>query len=89
MPKHSSRLKACLETLEALIRSGVPDAVYLAEKATDAFIESEPDKSRRIDALHALRDGLEDMAVSGARLDTANAILAHVTKKLREWQRDD
>jgi hypothetical protein len=89
VPKHSSRLKACLETLEALIRSGVPDAIYLAEKASDAFVESEPDISRRIDALHALRDGLEDMAVSGARLDTANAILAHVTEKLREWQRDD
>jgi hypothetical protein len=28
VPNRSARLNACLGTLEALIRSGVPDAVY-------------------------------------------------------------
>jgi hypothetical protein len=89
MGKRSSALRARLETLEALIRSGVPDAVPWAEKAVDAFADSEPDIIPRIDALHALRNGLEDMAVSGARLDTANTILAYIEKKLRQLQRDD
>jgi hypothetical protein len=84
-----SRLNAFLETLEALIRSEVSNAIYLAEKAVDAFADGEPDISRRIDALHALREGVEDLAVSGPRLDTANTIMAYIAKKLRELQRDD
>jgi hypothetical protein len=89
VPNRSTRLNACLGTLEAYIRSGVPDAVYLADRAVDAFADGEPDASRSVDALHSLRDGLEDMAVSGARLNTANMILTHIDKKLRELQRDD
>jgi hypothetical protein len=79
----------CLGTLEALIRSGVPDAVYFAERAVDSLAGSETDVSRSVDALHLLRDGLEDMAVSGARLNIANTILTHIEKKLRELQRHD
>jgi hypothetical protein len=89
VPNRSSRLNACLGTLEALIRSGVPDAIYFAEKAVDAFADGELDLSRSIDALHSLRDGLEDMAVSGMQLNTANTVLAHVAKKLRQLQRDE
>jgi hypothetical protein len=55
----------------------------LAEKAVGTFVDSEPDIGHRIDALLAPREGLEDMAVIGARLDTANTILAYTDKRLR------
>ena len=59
------------------------DMIYSAEKAIDAFVDSEEDIDRRIAALNDLREGVEDIAVSGARLDTAYAILAYIGRKLR------
>ena len=89
MANHSSRLRTCLETLEAYIRSGVFNAISLAEGTVDEFANREPDLIRRIDALDDLRKGVENMAVNGARLGTANEVLAHIDKKLRELQRDN
>jgi hypothetical protein len=89
VPNRPSKLDACLETLEALIRSGVPNAIVLAERAVDDFAGREPDVMWRIEALHAVHEGVENMAVSGARLDAANAILAYIEKRLEELQRND
>jgi hypothetical protein len=81
-------LAACLQTLEVLINNGGPNAIGLAEKAIDAFLEREPDLNRRTGDLHVLEQELDKIwkAAKGPSLDFVNTISDYTAKKMRELQ---
>ena len=79
-------LAACLQTLEVLIENGDPNAIGLAEKSINEFLEREPDLHRRTGDLHVLEQELATIwkGATGRSLEFVNMISDYAEAKMRE-----
>jgi hypothetical protein len=79
-------LADCLRQLSILIKDSGPNAIDLAEREINAFVEREPDLKARLAHLHILdRELAKDwIGLDGAQADFAYTVFEYIAKLIRQ-----